>query len=41
MKIRDIRNRVVHGVSDSSEEDSKLALKVFKTILYDVDSMLE
>jgi hypothetical protein len=41
MKIRDMRNKVVHGVSNSSEKDSELALKVFKTILYDVDSMLE
>ena len=40
MRLREIRNRVVHGVSNSTHEESELALNVFKTILYEIDSVL-
>lgn len=39
-KIRDIRNTVVHGVSNATHDEAELALSVFKTILYGIDSML-
>ena len=40
MKLRKIRNRVVHGVSDSKHDEAELALGVFKAILYGIDSVL-
>lgn len=40
MKLREIRNAVVHGASSSTEKESEFALRIFKTILYDIDSML-
>jgi len=39
-KLREIRNAVVHGASDSTKEEAEFALTTFKTILHDVDSML-
>jgi len=39
-KLREIRNRVVHGVSNSTPDEAKLALNVFKKFLYVIDSML-
>jgi uncharacterized protein YutE (UPF0331/DUF86 family) len=40
IRLREIRNAVVHGASDSTKEEAEFALKTFKTILYDIDSML-
>jgi uncharacterized protein YutE (UPF0331/DUF86 family) len=39
-RLRSIRNLVVHGASDSTKEEAEFALGTFKTILYDIDSML-
>jgi len=40
MELRELRNRVVHGVSNSTRDQAKLALNVFKKFLYVIDSML-
>lgn len=40
VKLREIRNRVAHGVSDSTHDEAELALGVFKAILYGIDSVL-
>jgi len=40
-RVREIRNKIVHGGLDSTSEESHLALNTFKEILYSVDSMLQ
>jgi len=40
MRLREIRNKVAHGISDATHEEAELALKVFKVILYDIDAVL-
>ena len=41
LKIREIKDKITHGVSEGTSEISELALKTFKSILYSVDSMLQ
>ena len=40
MKLREIRNRVVHGISEATREEADLALGIFKEILYEIDAHL-
>lgn len=41
LKIREIKDKIAYGISNGTSEESELALKTFKSILYSVDSMLQ
>jgi len=40
MRLREVRNRVAHSVSNATHKEAELALSTFKEILYGINSML-